>query len=76
MANITLKIDDDLLDSARRIARRQNSSLIAVMRKMLQDLVSADTEAHEAISGLNDFYQRCTARVGNKSWTRDELHER
>lgn len=76
MANITLKIDDELLDKARKIAEKKNTSLNAVVRGMIQDFVRSDTEAQDVISGLNDFYQRCSARMGNKSWTRDELHER
>jgi len=76
MANITLKIDDELLHKARKIADKKNTSLNAVVRGMIRDFVRSDTEAQDAINGLNDFYQRCSARMGNKAWTRDELHER
>ena len=76
MANITLKIDDELLDQARKIAGKKNTSLNAVVREMIQDFVRSDTETQDVISGLNDFYQRCSARVGNRTWTREELHER
>lgn len=76
MANITLKIDDELLDKARKIAEKKNTSLNAVVREMIRDFARSDTETQDVIYGLNDFYQRCSARMGNKSWTRDELHER
>ena len=76
MANITLKIDDELLHKARKIADKKNTSLNAVVRGMIRDFVCSDTEAQDAINGLNDFYQRCSARMGSKTWTRDELHER
>ncbi len=76
MANLTLKIDDELLDKARKIAEKKNTSLNAVVREMIRDFVRSDTETQDVINGLSDFYQRCSARVGSKSWTRDELHER
>lgn len=76
MANITLKIDDELLDKARKLAEKKNTSLNAVVREMIRDFVRSDTETQDVINGLNDFYQRCSARMDSKSWTRDELHER
>lgn len=76
MANITLKIDDELLRQARRTAIRKNTSLNAVIRKMTSDFVRSDTKSREAIEGLDDFYLRCDPATGGGSWTRDELHER
>lgn len=76
MANITLKIEDELLSQARSMASRKNTSLNAVIRKMISDFVRSDTKAQEAIQGMDEFYRRCDAVVGGRSWTRDELHER
>jgi predicted transcriptional regulator len=76
MANITLKIDDTLLERARKIAVKKNTTLNSVVRKMIHDFIKSDTESQEALSGLKDFYQRCDAKIGNKTWTREDLHER
>ncbi|EFI35423.1 CopG-like DNA-binding protein [Desulfonatronospira thiodismutans ASO3-1] len=76
MANITLKVEDELLKKARSLAGRKNTSLNAVVRKMLRDFVNSDAKVQEAIDSLDDFYRKCDAAIGTGSWTRDELHER
>lgn len=76
MANLTLKIDDDILKKARRLASRRETSINAIVRRSLEEFVSSDLSLQAAISGLDSFYRRCSARIGNKSWTRDEIHER
>ena len=76
MANLTLKIDDKLLEKARRVATGRRNSINAVVRQKLEEFVSGDRSRQAAIKGLESFYNRCQARIGQKSWTRDEIHER
>lgn len=76
MANITLKIDEELLEKARQLALRRKTSINAIVRKRLEEFVSSDLSRQAAVKGLESFYNRCEARVGSKTWTRDELHER
>ena len=76
MANITLKIDDDLLEKARQVAFQKKTSINAIVRERLEDFVSSDLNRDAALKGLDAFFSRCKARVGKKSWTRDEIHER
>jgi predicted transcriptional regulator len=76
MANLTLKVDDELLEKARLLASRRKTSLNAIVRRRLEEFVSSDLSRHTAIKGLESFYTRCEARVGRKTWTRDEIHDR
>ena len=76
VANLTLKIDDTLLKKARLLASRRKTSLNAVVRQRLEEFVSGDLSRQTVIKGLESFYNRCGAKVGEKTWTRDELHER
>ncbi len=76
MANITLKIDDNILKKARRLASRRETSINAIVRRSLEEFISSDFSLQAAISGLDSFYSRCKARIGDKTWTRDEIHER
>ena len=76
MANLTLKIDDKLLEKARLLASRRNTSINAIVRRRLEEFVSSDLSRQAAIKGLESFYNRCEARIGRKTWTRDEIHER
>lgn len=76
MANITLKIDEELLEKARQLALRRKTSINAIVRKRLEEFVSRDLSREAAVKGLEAFFRQSRARVGTKTWTRDELHER
>ena len=76
MANLTLKIDDILLKKARKMASRKETTVNAIVRRSLEEFVSSDLSLQTAIKGLDSFYSRCKARVGGKTWTREEVHER
>ncbi len=76
MANITLKIDNDLLEKARRLASLRKTSINALVREKLEEFVSADFKREAALRGLDDFFSRTRAEVGERTWSRDELHER
>jgi predicted transcriptional regulator len=76
MANVTVRIDDDLLARARWLASQRKTSINAIVKEKLEEFVATDHRREAALRGLEDFYARSSARVGNKSWTRDEIHER
>jgi len=76
VANITLKIDEELLKKARRLALRRKTSINAIVRKGIEEFVSGDFSREAAVQGLEAFFRQSKARVGAKAWTRDELHER
>jgi hypothetical protein len=76
MANITLKIDDDLFMKARHLAAEKNTSFNAIIREKIEEFVSQDSRIETSLMGLDSFYNRCNARIGTKNWTRDEIHER
>lgn len=76
MANITLKVDDELLEKARQLAALKKTSVNAIIRKRLEEFVSTDANRQAALKGLESFYRRTKAKVGAKTWTRDDLHER
>ena len=76
MANVTLKIDDDLLKKARQIATERKISINAIIREKIEEFVSQDSRKEISLMGLESFYDRCKAKIGTKTWARDELHER
>lgn len=76
MANITLKIDEELLKKARRLALKKKTTINAVVRKGIEEFVSGDLSREAAVTGLEAFFLQSKAKVGAKTWTRDELHER
>jgi len=76
MANLSLKIDDQLLRKARRLAARRNISINAILREKLEELVSSDLSREATLKGIEGFFERSKARAGKKTWSRDEIHER
>ncbi len=76
MANITFRVDDLLLAKARRLAAQRKLSLNAVVRKKLEEFVSADSDREAALRGIEAFFQRTHARVGKQRWLREEIHDR
>jgi hypothetical protein len=76
MANITLKVDDEILEKARRIAFERSTSVNAVVIQELTEFVTAHQRKEVVLEGLASFCSRCQARVGRRNWRREDLHER
>lgn len=75
MANLTLAIDDDLLQRAREAALRENTSVNALVRDFLGSYVDARSRR---LAALCDF-ERIAAATDSAStgpWSRESLHER
>lgn len=74
MPNITISLDQDLLNFGREYAKRHNTSVNALIRKLLEQTVLPQSK---------DWIERCfevmdQAEGDSKgiSWNRDELYER
>jgi hypothetical protein len=72
MKNITLSIDDDLLEKGREYARSHNISLNALVRRLLeQAVVRKDSRWLDEMFELMD---KANVSSKGKRWTRDELY--
>ncbi|HOX38478.1 MAG TPA: DUF6364 family protein [Candidatus Brocadiia bacterium] len=77
MANVTLKIDDDILKTVRKIAVDRNTTLSALIREYLDSLVALDREdRRQTLRGLEKIWESSGGSVPVGRWTREELHER
>lgn len=76
MANLTLTIDERLLQAARIRALEQGTSVNALVRSYLEHF--AGERGSEAIAAFLEQSADSAASSGGsgRSWTRDELHER
>ena len=72
--NVTLSIDDRVLEEARRIAANRGTSLNQMIRDYLQELTRTGDVATVAAE-LESLWAASTGR-SDGTWTRDELHER
>jgi len=75
MKNITLAIDEKLLDQSREYARTHHTTLNALVRALLEREVVARRRDHWV-----DRFLELTAKAGGDSggwkWNREELYDR
>ena len=76
MKNITLSVDEKVLDAARRYAAARNTSVNGIVRQYLTSLAAREDRAGKARRRLQKLSDRSTARVGKRTWSRDDLHGR
>jgi hypothetical protein len=74
--NLTLAIEEHVLEGARRAALDRSTTVNQLVRDYLTALVREADRKQAAISRLNEAMSRGIADVGPILWTRDELHER
>lgn len=75
MANLTLSLDDGVLQKAREAALREHTSVNALVRDFLIRYVDAKSRRLEAIDALDELATRSQSR-SSEAWSRDELHRR
>lgn len=75
MANLTLSVDDAILQKAREAALRERTSVNALVRDYLIQYVDARSRRLDALDALDAVAKRSKSRSGG-AWTRAELHRR
>jgi uncharacterized protein DUF6364 len=74
--NITLSVDEDVLAVVRRYAVDKNSSVNALVRDYLTGIAEHEDRATKPRRRIRQLSKRSAARMGQKAWSRQELHER
>jgi hypothetical protein len=76
MTNITLAIDEKILKSARLFAKRNGTTLNALVRKQLTTIIDQEKRMEEARAGLLALMESSTGRLEkNYKFNREELYE-
>jgi hypothetical protein len=72
MPNITISLDEDLLKSGRRYAERQQTSLNAIIRILLEQTVRprSDVWLDESFKLMD----RANGNSNGQKWTREDLY--
>ena len=76
MKNITLSVDEDVLAAARRYAAEHDSTVSALVREYLTNLAAHRDCAGRVRSRLRQLIRQSQGRLGKKTWSREDLHER
>ena len=72
--NLTLSIETQLLELARRFARSKNISLNGLIRALLEQAVVPQSKPE----WIEDFIETCKevqGDSGGRKWSREDLHE-
>lgn len=75
--NLTLSIDSQLLKEARKAAIEMDTTVNSLVRDYLKELVQKKNKEKDLF--LNEWLQLMkenTIDMKNRTWTREELHER
>lgn len=75
MKNITLAIEDKLLEESREYARKQRTTVNGLVRKLLEREVSG-REPGEAVGRFLDMAKQGGGRSRGWKWNREELYDR
>lgn len=75
MKNITLAIDDELLEKARALAERRKTSLNAMVRSLLESEVEQEDRIAWARAGMRRLMEESPLDLGpDFKWNRDEIY--
>ncbi len=76
MPNITLAIDEELLEKSREYAAKKGTTLNALVRELLGDEIAQASRREEARRGLLELMETSTARLGpDYKWNREDIYE-
>lgn len=76
MTNITLAIDEKILKSARSFAKRNGTTLNALVRSQLTNILDQEKRMEEARLGLIALMESSTGKLEkNYKFNREELYE-
>ena len=76
MKNITLSVDENILATVRRQAAERNSTVNALVRDYLTNLAAHEDRANRARVRLRQLSKESQGRLGRKTWSREQLHDR
>lgn len=74
--NLTLTVDADVLRAARKAALDRDTSVNQMVRDYLAQVARDAGERRSAREDLKSFFRTHSVTVGERTWTRDDLHER
>lgn len=76
MKNITLAIDEQLLKEVRKYAAEHNTSVNAIVREKLSEVVAPKKRIADAIKRMEEIADEGGMTVGPITWVRDGSYER
>jgi hypothetical protein len=76
MKNLTLAVEEEVLESVRKVAANRGTTINAMVREHLTRIATEDDKAARARERLLELSRTSPAEVGKITWKRDDLYER
>ena len=76
MKNLTLSIDEELLRDVRKHAAEHNTTVNALVRARLAELVAPKKRMKDAVKRMRELAKEGGMEVGPLTWKRGDLHDR
>jgi hypothetical protein len=73
MPNITISLDDDLLKAGRRYAKKHNTSVNAIIRKLLEQTVKPQSE--DWLDECFKLMDQAEINSRGRRWKREDLYD-
>ena len=77
--NVTLSLDDQLVKKVRKIAVERDTTMTGLIRSYLENLAGEESSAQREkreLEALERSFKTLQVRLGKRTWTRADLHER
>jgi len=74
--NITLMVDEDVLEKVKILAAERRTSVNALVREFLTNLAKAEDRTERARRRLLELAENSKAEMGPVTWKRDDLYDR
>ncbi len=76
MKNLTLAIDESLLDEVRVAAAKKGTTVNAMVRDYLVSVAKLEDRKDRARRRIRELAEKSTAEVGSITWKREDLYDR
>ena len=76
MKNLTLALDETLLNNVRFIAANKKTTVNNLVREFLQRIAQQESRAEDAMRELARMSDKTNAKLGPITWKREELYDR
>ena len=76
MKNITLAIDEKLLKEVRKYAAEHDTSVNAIVREKLAEVVAPKKRMADALKRMRKIAKEGGMEVGPITWKRDDIYDR
>lgn len=74
--NITLSIDEDILDRVKVLAAERRTTVNAMVRDYLTGIAAAEDRTERARRRLLELARESKGELGSVTWKREDLYDR